>query len=70
MCCDGLYKVVSDEEIVKTIMEYREPDAVCGKLIEKANEAGGPDNITVIVARIENTGIFSGIKSRFQSILR
>lgn len=70
MCCDGLYKVVPDEEIVKTIMEYREPEVVCEKLIEKANEAGGPDNITVIVAKIENTGILSGIKSMFQSILR
>jgi protein phosphatase len=70
MCCDGLYKVVNEEEILKTIIEFREPDAVCKKLVEKANEAGGPDNITVIVARIENTGIISGIKCRIQSILR
>jgi len=70
MCCDGLYKVVSDEEIVKTIMEYREPDAVCEKLIEKANEAGGPDNITVIVARVENAGIFSGIKNKLVGFVK
>jgi protein phosphatase len=70
MCCDGLYKVVPDEEIVKTIIEYREPDTVCGKLIEKANERGGPDNITVIVAKIENPGFISGIKIMFQDILR
>jgi PPM family protein phosphatase len=70
MCCDGLYKVVSDEEIVRTIIECREPDAVCGKLIEKANERGGPDNITVIVARIEKPGILSGIKSGFQNLIK
>lgn len=70
MCCDGLYKVVPDDEILMTVREYIEPDAVCKRLIEMANERGGPDNITVIAARIENTGLFSGIKNKFQNILK
>jgi len=52
LCCDGLYKVVSPEGIVETLeMELGLPEKAA-KLVTRANEGGGPDNITVILAEI------------------
>ncbi|MGO8813536.1 MAG: PP2C family protein-serine/threonine phosphatase [Terriglobia bacterium] len=52
LCSDGLYKVVSPEEIVKTV-EMEIPLAQrANHLITRANENGGPDNITVILVEI------------------
>jgi len=59
ICCDGLYKVVSNEEIVNAVYQYQVPDDICEKLVKKANENGGPDNITVLVARINKAGLIS-----------
>jgi len=61
LCCDGLHGVVSNEEILKAVHEYQEPDLTCKKLVEKANERGGPDNITVIIARVDRIGLMSRI---------
>ena len=52
LCCDGLYKVVSPEDIVETLeLEMGIPEKAA-KLVARANECGGPDNITVILAEI------------------
>ena len=51
LCSDGLSKVVSDEQVVRTINRLRSPAAVCDNLISAANRLGGPDNITVVVIR-------------------
>ncbi len=53
MCSDGLNGMISDAIIQETLGTYPDLDEVTHKLIEKANEAGGMDNITVILARIE-----------------
>lgn len=53
ICCDGLYRVVSDEIMLKIIYELKQPVPICKKLIETANANGGPDNITVMIARID-----------------
>jgi len=65
ICCDGLYNEVSNEDILKTVIEYGEPDKICQKLVEQANEHGGQDNITVLIARIEKVGLISSLTSRF-----
>ena len=70
LCCDGLYRVVSDEEIISTINTLQEPDVICERLVERANEEGGPDNITVILARIDRTSIKPGLISRFIKLMR
>ena len=51
LCSDGLTTMLDDAEI-RDILEERgaDPDAAASRLIERANEAGGEDNITVIVA--------------------
>jgi len=50
LCSDGLHGVVSDSEIagVSTTLE---PDAAVRRLISMANDRGGPDNISVVLAR-------------------
>jgi len=65
LCCDGLYKEVPDKEILNTICKYQEPDVACKKLVEKANQYGGSDNITVLVAKINKLNFISSILSRF-----
>lgn len=52
LCSDGLYKVVSPEEIVG-ILELEVPvEQKANQLVTRGNENGGPDNITVILVEI------------------
>ena len=53
MCSDGLTEMVNDTQIAETLSQGT-PDEVVWELVEKANDAGGVDNITVAV--IEATG--------------
>ena len=52
LCSDGLYDMISDEEILE-IVGYR-PTAwrPCEQLVEAAIRNGGKDNITLIVVKI------------------
>jgi protein phosphatase len=51
LCSDGLASVVSDEEILD-ILETEAPlDTTAQALIERANEYGGPDNVTCVLIR-------------------
>jgi PPM family protein phosphatase len=52
LCSDGMWGLVSADEITKTIKTSPTPEIACQKLVNAANEAGGPDNITVILIRI------------------
>ena len=61
LCCDGLHGVVSNEEIMSAVYEYKAPDVICEKLVERANENGGPDNITAMIARVDKIGFLSRI---------
>lgn len=47
MCSDGLTNMLKEEEIYNIINENKAE--ACDKLIEKANESGGLDNISVII---------------------
>ena len=51
LCTDGLSKTISDEEMGKIVQQF-EPQQSVQRLIELANEQGGPDNITALVARV------------------
>jgi protein phosphatase len=53
LCSDGLHGLVSDEEMAKVIAE-QEPQQACQTLVDRANEGGGHDNSTVVVAGIES----------------
>jgi protein phosphatase len=51
LCTDGLNGVVADAEIASTLRTAESADDACGALVDQALSAGGPDNITVVVAR-------------------
>jgi len=51
-CSDGLTTMLSDEEIREAVGAESDPQKLCQKLVDMANEKGGVDNITVVVARI------------------
>lgn len=52
LCSDGLSNMVDDNEILSIFLSSKNTDECVNKLIEKANEAGGTDNITVIAAKL------------------
>jgi serine/threonine protein phosphatase PrpC len=52
ICSDGLWGVVPDEKIRQIIKSAVTPLAASRLLVEAANQAGGPDNISAIVVRI------------------
>ena len=52
LCSDGLWGVVSDNEMVEIITTADSPQEASQKLLEAANTAGGPDNISVIIIEI------------------
>lgn len=55
LCSDGLTKHVSDGEIVTMLGRHASAEDACRALVEVANDAGGTDNITVVVARFRDT---------------
>ncbi len=51
ICSDGLWGVLSDEEMFQIIAAARNPAIACKNLVDAANAAGGPDNISVILVQ-------------------
>lgn len=50
LCTDGLTNHVGDNEIVTILSTDRSSEETCGLLVKAANDAGGQDNITVVLA--------------------
>lgn len=51
-CSDGLWNVVNDEHILQILRESPDPQESCERLVQAANERGGPDNITVVLVEM------------------
>jgi protein phosphatase len=54
LCTDGLTNHVSDEQISELLNAKVDIESVCHRLVDAANNAGGTDNITVVVARFRD----------------
>lgn len=54
LCSDGLWDMVGEEEIAAIVKTAASLQAACDTLVEKANQAGGKDNISVILASPPN----------------
>jgi protein phosphatase len=52
LCSDGLTRIVDDATLADTIAHLPEPQEICESLVARANQNGGEDNITVVVARV------------------
>jgi serine/threonine protein phosphatase PrpC len=56
LCSDGLTSMLSDPEISRALDSARSLGGAAEDLIAKANDAGGRDNITVVLFRVEDVG--------------
>lgn len=52
LCSDGLWGAVPQEEMLKLITSNQSPFEACQLMVEAANQAGGPDNISAVLARL------------------
>lgn len=54
LCSDGLFGVVPDEQIGALVGDRAASlEDICGRLIDAANAAGGPDNITAMLLQVD-----------------
>jgi serine/threonine protein phosphatase PrpC len=52
VCSDGLWGVITEQDLVRSINEAPTLQRACQNLVNAANTAGGPDNISVILAQL------------------
>lgn len=71
LCSDGLSGMLEDPEIARILGGYKDPQVVADMLVAEANEAGGLDNITVVVVDMGVTAYDEGRASsgRWRMIL-
>lgn len=53
LCTDGLWEMVHKQDLLNLICSEFNTEDICNRLIDKANENGGEDNITAIVVHID-----------------
>ena len=64
LCSDGLTRMVTEPEIAGMLQAETDPTRASEKLVELANDRGGPDNISVVAVRLEKDakGWFSRLR--------
>ncbi|MDP8931236.1 MAG: Stp1/IreP family PP2C-type Ser/Thr phosphatase [Actinomycetota bacterium] len=60
LCSDGLTNPLTDEEIRSVLTSGSDAQGAAQRLVELANENGGPDNITVVLIRYHEDGARNG----------
>lgn len=56
VCCDGISNAINQDEL-RRILSWHAPREAAARLIDLANERGGEDNLTVIVAQFDGGGL-------------
>ncbi len=51
ICSDGLTGPLEDRRVLELMLQHQDPVRTCRALTEAACAAGGPDNVTVVIAR-------------------
>ncbi|HVY49686.1 MAG TPA: protein phosphatase 2C domain-containing protein [Minicystis sp.] len=59
LCSDGLSGLVSNDQILDIVKKEEDLEKACRALIERANFFGGTDNITAVIAHVEDDGAAS-----------
>jgi len=69
LCSDGLNDMIEDEEIQMTLIALRSNlELTAQQLIQAANDAGGRDNVSVILIRVmKDYGVERGMLARIKS---
>lgn len=58
LCSDGLWDMVYPKERIAALLQSSQDlGLTCSRLVDAANEAGGEDNITVLLARMEERSV-------------
>ncbi len=57
LCSDGLSGLVRADDIARCVREEGDLLSACRRMVDMANDAGGPDNITVVGARFDGAGL-------------
>ncbi len=55
LCSDGLWGEIDEADLKATLMAAPSPQLAAQQLVDLANNAGGPDNITVIIIKVTDT---------------
>jgi protein phosphatase len=61
LCSDGLTSMIAEQKITEVLGSAGTLDEAGDRLIAEANAAGGRDNITVVLARLEDVGGDAGV---------
>ena len=64
MCSDGLSDMVSDASIAQLLLAPGMPENKAQSLIAAANEAGGRDNISVLIIQAQDGATKRGLMKR------
>ena len=60
LCSDGLTGMIEDEGIAQVLASSDTLETCCRTLVDRANEAGGKDNITAVLVRLCQRTTHSG----------
>jgi len=52
LCCDGLWEAIRNEGIEEVLLTQFDSQAACVEMVRRANQAGGEDNISVIMVKV------------------
>ena len=64
MCSDGLSDMISDEAIAAILLGTKSLEQMGRELVVAANEGGGRDNISVLLAQAKEASVKRGLLSR------
>ena len=54
LCTDGLTEMLDDSRLAAILAAETDPQSACARLVAEANDRGGKDNVTAVVARFES----------------
>jgi protein phosphatase len=57
LCSDGLSGVISEDEMREAIVRSRSLRGAADRLVRLALDAGGPDNVTVVLGRVQSAAL-------------
>ena len=57
LCSDGLTEMVSNDAIAEVLRNMAGPEDACQRLLDEANDAGGRDNVTIVVVRFDPSAV-------------